>query len=1018
MDEDRWQRVEKLYHAALEQESGARTAFLFQSCAGDEELRREVEGLLKYDRQAASLILTQAAEPEARAVAAETTTKELAQESNSSAIPRQIGPYKLISLLGQGGMGEVHLALDTRLNRKVAIKVLPAEFTAERDRVRRFEQEARAASALNHPNILTVHEIDQLGGRHYLVTEYVEGETLRQRMTALPRRRMKPREALIIASQVASALQATHEAGIIHRDIKPENVMVRKDGLVKVLDFGVAKYAQPEAEGPASETLLRTAAGTVIGTAAYMSPEQVRGGLLDERTDLWSLGVVLYEMVAGRRPFSGDTAMDLMAAILEVNPAPFSADGEVVSEPLERIVAKALQKKKEARYQTAAEFHADLESLKHRSEVEVDSGSAAVRGSSGEAERRTQSDLQTAETKRDEAAVVRAGGIPRPRSGAEHLISELPRHKRGALLTLMILLIAAAGIGFVLYKFMGQDQSKPALPAVRIVPFTSFQGSELHPSFSPDGDQIAFAWNGEKGDNYDLYVKRNDSGSPPLRLTTNPADDLYPAWSPDGHHIAFVRQSGSEMGIFLVPALGGPERMLYSGTSAFFTLFEHGNGLSWSPDGESLGFSGRDSPSEPNSIFLLSVESLEKRKITSPPVGFLGDSTPAFSPDGKTLAFMRRSSVGTGGHIYVLPTSGNGSEPKLLAIDNSAQISMTTRSLAWTMDSREIVFAQSGGLWRVLASGGIPALLEGSVENTVSLAISHQGNRLAFSQAVADTNIWQVELRGPMGKRGNPTNLISSTRTESSPQFSPDGKRIAFASSRAGGSNIWISDSEGLNSIQLTYLPGPTDVGSPRWSPDGQQIAFHSTASGNRDIYVLGAEGGKPRLLTEDNAEDVRPSWSRDGEWIYFGSNRTGDWQVWKAPAKGGQAIQVTRHGGREAFESLDGKFVYYSKDSAIPGIWRITATGGEEIRVLDEGVQGFWALLDVGIYFVNTKARPRPTIEFFNFATGQTTRITAIEKELELVFPSLSISPDGRKILYVQVDRRESDIMLMENFR
>src|SRR6185503_12085709 len=175
----------------------------------------------------------------------------------------------------------------------------------------------------------------------------------------------------------------------------------------------------------------------------------------------------------------------------------------------------------------------------------------------------------------------------------------------------------------------------------------------------PDGNQIAFAWNGEKGDNYDLYIKRNDAGSPPLRLTTNPADDLYPAWSPDGHHIAFVRQSGSEIGIFLVPALGGPERKLYAGTSAFFTLYEHGNALFWSPDGESVGFSGRDSPTEPNSIFLLSVASLEKRKITSPSAGFLGDSTPAFSPDGKTLAFMRWVSVGQG-HIYLLSMSGSG----------------------------------------------------------------------------------------------------------------------------------------------------------------------------------------------------------------------------------------------------------------------------------------------------------------------------------------------------------------------
>jgi len=994
MKQEHWQQIRDIFDGAIEHAPDERSRFLDEVCANDEEVRREVESLLSSHDSADSFLETPAIAKFAHTI-----------ETRKLEPGKCFGHYEIINQIDVGGMGEVYLARDNQLDRKVAIKILNEEFSQDESNLQRFVAEAKAASALNHPNILTIYEFGEAENARFIVSEYIEGKTLRE---IIRESSLRVPEILDISIQITSALAAAHKAHLVHRDLKPENIMVRPDGYVKVLDFGLAKLVEQKnqsmlgLEDPTVRQNL-TGTGVIMGTVKYMSPEQAKGERVDERTDLFSLGVLIYEVLAGKPPFAGGNAIETMGSILNKDPVPLSRQTPEVPNELERIINKALRKDREERYQTAKDLLIDLKDVRQNLEFQ------------NKLERTAAPDLEEAKTQVVNATTSDVAS--HTTSSAEYLMSEFHSHKRGVLLTLAILVIVAGSISFVWYRFMGPDPSKPAPPAAKIVPFTSFQGSELHPTFSPDGNQIAFAWNGEKGDNYDLYIKRNDAGSPPLRLTTNPADDLYPAWSPDGHHIAFVRQSGSEISIFLVPALGGPERKLYAGTSAFFTLFEQGNALSWSPDGETLGFSGRDSPTEPNSIFLLSVGSLEKRKVTSPSAGFLGDSTPAFSPDGKTLAFMRWVSVGQG-HIYLLSMSGSGGEPKPLTVDNSAQTNMATRSLAWTADSREIVFQSSSGrLWRVLASGGTPELLAGGGGNTVSLAISYQGDRLAYSQAVVDTNIWQVELRGAIGKRGNPTKLISSTLGESGPQFSPDGRRIAFASTRSGSPNIWVCDSEGLNPIQLTSFGGP-DVGSPRWSPDDRQIAFDSSASGNRDIYVLGAEGGKPRRLTEENADDVRPSWSRDGEWIYFGSNRTADWQVWKAPAKGGQAVEVTRQGGREAFESLDGKFVYYSKGSSIPGIWRIPASGGEEIRILDEVVQGFWALLDTGIYFVNTKARPLPTIEFFNFATGRTTQIAAIEKDLELVIPSLAISPDGRKILYVQVDRRESDIMLMENFR
>src|SRR5215510_2841363 len=303
MEHDRWEQIERLYYAALERAPGAREAFLDEACAGDEDLRREVAGLLACDVPNDSFIQAPAIEIAARALAVEPLIEASTKPNESLIAGSRIGAYQLLSPLGRGGMGEVHLALDARLGRKVALKLLPAEFTTDAGRVQRFAREARAASALNHPNIITIHEIGETATENwsmrYIVTEYVEGETLRQRMASTPQRRMKPSEAIDIALQIASALTAAHEAGITHRDIKPENVMVRPDGLVKVLDFGLAKLTTPTPEviDTGASTLaqdMRTTPGMILGTLRYMSPEQARGQDVDTQTDLWSLGVLLF----------------------------------------------------------------------------------------------------------------------------------------------------------------------------------------------------------------------------------------------------------------------------------------------------------------------------------------------------------------------------------------------------------------------------------------------------------------------------------------------------------------------------------------------------------------------------------------------------------------------------------------------------------------------------------------------------------------------------------------------------
>jgi Tol biopolymer transport system component len=553
----------------------------------------------------------------------------------------------------------------------------------------------------------------------------------------------------------------------------------------------------------------------------------------------------------------------------------------------------------------------------------------------------------------------------------------------------------------------------------RVVPFTAFPGNEMQPSFSPDGNQIAFVWDGEN--NPDIYVKQLGNESL-LRLTTNPAADLWPCWSPDGRYIAFTREQREGSGLYLIPSLGGAERRITQLSSA--ANFYHYQ-ISWSPDGEWLAVQDKNAPQEPPSIFLVARETGEKRKLTSPPAAAHADRFPAISPDGKMVAFVRFISSGVG-DLYLVPTAGG--DPKRLTFDNTG-----TASPVWTPDSREILFLRGDGstnsLWRVPATGRTLVQVEAAGRNLTSIALSRQGQRLAWTQTINDQNIWRMELTDEAAPRGrkqpSPASkpaklLISSTRGDASPDFSPDGKRIVFASNRSGSSEIWVADSDGQHPVQLTAF-NRGFAGSPRWSPDGRQIAFDARAAGSADIYVIDAEGGQPRRLTIDPAEDVVPSWSRDGNGIYFSSKRSGSPQIWRMPAAGGQAIQVTRQGGVDSTESPAGQFLYYTKVRYAPGIWRSPVAGGEEKLVLDHhraGYWRYWAVVEEGIYFATAERPEQPLIEFLSFATGQVTPVAVLEKRLDRGASGLAVSPDGRWLIWSQLDQVSSDIMLMENFR
>src|ERR1051326_8896857 len=364
MTPERWEQVGKLYQATLALPTAERETFLDVACVDDPAMRREVESLLAAEDGAGSFLA---------AGAMKDAAKMLVEDESLSLVGKELGHYQVLSLLGAGGMGDVYLAEDIRLKRKVALKLLPAELTANEDRLRRFEQEAQAASALNHPNIITIHQIGQVNGLNFIVTEFIAGETLRERMA---KERLDLPAVLDVTIQAASALTAAHTAGIVHRDLKPENIMLRPDGLIKVLDFGLAKLTEPRPSKVDTEapTVARvdTKIGTVMGTVSYMSPEQARGLKVDARTDIFSLGILFYEMIAGRVPFAGATATDVFVSILEREPPPLPSTTPGVPAELERIVMKALEKDREERYQTSKDLLLDLRKLKQRLEFEAE----------------------------------------------------------------------------------------------------------------------------------------------------------------------------------------------------------------------------------------------------------------------------------------------------------------------------------------------------------------------------------------------------------------------------------------------------------------------------------------------------------------------------------------------------------------------------------------------------------------------------------------------------------------------
>jgi eukaryotic-like serine/threonine-protein kinase len=969
MDSSRLKRIEDLYHAALALPATERESFIRESCGDDEALRRELETLLAVKKSSNNFFETPPS-----SLAAEMFAEK---DKKSNLVGQQISHYKIIRLLGAGGMGDVYLAEDSKLHRRIALKIVTGQFENDVERIERFKKEARAVSALNHPNIITIYAIEETEHGNFIATEFIDGKTLRKLIADGP---LQWQDAVKIALQITRALKSAHSVGIIHRDIKPANIMIRRDGIVKVLDFGLAKLTARDSDFQSRE---HTAPNRVMGTINYMSPEQVLGEPVDERTDIFSFGVVLYEMLSGVTPFQGASdAAIYNATINKIQPSLCELNNDIPS-TLDHIVKCAMEKDRERRYQSISELRADLKSILRDSQT----------GS-----------FDNAVTKINIPAIKTTdAGIRKSRKWAVWSIVPL-------------LILALAGGVYWKYNHV-QNSVLTNFQTIKLDVLTA-HGLARSVAISPDGKYIAYAK--DEDGKQSLWLRQTASAGDTQIVPPGQTKYDYLRFSRDGNYLYFVGVDGAgqQSSLFRITTLGLNQRKLISGVDSQ---------ISFSPSGINIAFirvSGAD-----NSIVIADEQGGNERiLITRKYPKVYGDEV-SWSPDGKLIAAptLTRGATYAGGMAVVDVTTG-AETPIPLKEEKLLRISQ----IAWMNDGKGLIYtpyaADMGQRYQIRYA----AFPSGEVQNVTNDLSSYQD----FSLTADSQTMVAVQREYSMGIWLTLPDDFSSTVSINSKTAADDGERgvawtrdarIVFVSSEGGAQNIWQMDADGSNPKPLTtdYRMGKL---LPTFSIDGDSIIFLSRAvdpvtkeliPGNT-FFQMDSDGQNIRQVVE-SSDCAFAAASANKEWVVYTSRAEGKFRIWKTPLQGGDPVKLTDVDSISPAISRDGKSVaYFITEKGTPlklGI--ISIDGGAPLKTFDlpattNSDAGLaWNKTGNGILFVNTLGTTS-NIWTQPLDGAKPTPLTAF-KEFQIA--KFALNSEGNR-LAISRGSRNRNIVLIKNIR
>jgi serine/threonine protein kinase/Tol biopolymer transport system component len=955
MEGDRRRQISQLYHAALLRAAPERAAFVREACGGDHAVQREVESLLALDSSAQDLLTTPAA-------------------LQISLIGRQLGVYRVDSLLGAGGMGEVYRARDAKLGREVAIKVLPPAFASDPNRLARFEREARLLATLNHPHIGAIYGVEEAAGVHALILELVEGPTLADRLGGGP---LPVREAVTIGRQIAEALEAAHEKGIIHRDLKPANIKVTSDGVVKVLDFGLAKASVGDGAWPGLSdsgpmTVDRTRDGAILGTAAYMSPEQARGKAVDTRSDIFAFGAILYEMLSGQRAFRGETTLDTMTAVLNDDPPDLATAQRHIPVALTRIVDRCLKKNPAVRFQSASDLAFALEGVLSPS----DSVSPIALGSG------------------------RSAFLQNPRVAWTVAVCSS--------------LLVVLAVGTPLY--LRPAARDPVVTRLDIV--TPPTREPFSFALSLDGRQLAFVANGEKGSQ--LWVRPLDQvNAQPLAGTEGATD---PFWAPDGHALGFF--AGGKLKRIDISG-GAPQVLADVSTS---------KGGTWNAD-DVIVFA----PSTNDPLMRVAAAGGAAAPMTGlaavkgVQAGHLHQYWPQFLPDGRRFLFMMAMGQPETLSIYVASLDG-GEPTRVMAAETQAAYAPTRYVLHV---SQNVLVAQAfdasqGTLgnesFPVARAVGVDAGAQRSAFSVSATGVlAHRAGAASRRQLV-----WIDRTGKALGAIGSPDEVPISF-----PDLAPDGRRVAITRTIPGNPDLWLVEADGGTATRFTF--NPAIDAAPLWSPDGSRIVFRSFRTGVYDLFekpVNGVAEEQPLLLTSQAKAPL--DWSRDGRFLLYSLQdaKTGT-DLWVLPMTGERKPFAVL---QENFDQIEGQFspdgrwlAYASNESGrdeiyirtfpeTGGKWQISVAGGLQPRWRRDGLELFYVAPDNRLMAVPIRIAPdthalEPGAPVALFSTRLATGAFIVTSGFQ-ARAQYAVAADGRFLMNVSADEGvTSPITIVQNW-